>query len=154
MAVAFHTVLLPDIQQGMLEEIRETYDGPLTIATDLMVWNVTKDSIPTREAVFPHRVTPPATTEAYRKAPRSGEAKMSKYIMEGVWKGFTPPLLPDGVSPSRHERPPPRDHDPQVVPARPFIIAKAEIYISGVFIMKRNSCTAAFDSGRRFSMPS
>jgi ribonuclease Z len=95
MAVAFHTVLLPDIQQGMLEGIRKTYSGPLTIADDLMVWNVTKDSITTREAVFPDRVTPPPTTEAYRKAPRGGEAKMSNYIMDGVWKGFTPPPLPE-----------------------------------------------------------
>ena len=94
MAVAFHTVLLPDIHQGMLEGIRKTYDGPLTIANDLMVWNVTKDAITLREAVFPDRVTPPPTTQAYKTAPRSGEAKMSKYIMDGVWKGFTPPPLP------------------------------------------------------------
>ena len=94
MAVAFHTVLLPDIQQEMLEGIRKTYDGPLTIATDLMVWNVTTDTITMRDAVFPDRVTPPSTTETYKSAPRSGEAKMSKYIMSGVWKGFTPPPLP------------------------------------------------------------
>jgi hypothetical protein len=67
---------------------------PLTIATDLMVWNVTKDAITMREAVFPDRVTPPPTRETYKTAPRSGEAKMSKYIMEGVWSGFTPPPLP------------------------------------------------------------
>ena len=95
MAVAFHTVLLPDIHQSMLEGIRKTYDGPLTIATDLMVWNVTKDDIILREAVFPDRVTPSATTDAYKKAPRSGEAKMSSYIMDGVCKGFTPPPLPN-----------------------------------------------------------
>ena len=94
MAIAFHTVLLPDIQQGMLEGIRKTYDGPLTIATDLMVWNVTKDTITLREAVFPDRVTPPSTTQAYQSAPRSGEAEMSKYIMDGVWDGFKPPPLP------------------------------------------------------------
>jgi ribonuclease Z len=95
MAVAFHTVLLPEIQQGMLEGIRQTYDGPLTIATDLMVWNVTKDEITMREAVFPDRVTPPSTSEQYKKAPRSGIAKMSKFVMSGVWDGFTPPPLPE-----------------------------------------------------------
>ena len=94
MAVAFHTVLLPDIQLGMIDGVRKTYDGPLTIANDLMVWNVTKDDITLREAVFPDRVTPSSTTPAYQKAPRSGEAKMSGYIMDGVWKGFTPPPLP------------------------------------------------------------
>ena len=72
LAVAFHTVLLPDIHQGMLEGIRKTYDGPLAIANDLMVWNVTKDSITMREASFPDRVTPPATTEGYKTAARSG----------------------------------------------------------------------------------
>lgn len=95
MAVAFHTVLLPEIHQGMLEGIRNTYDGPLTIANDLMVWNVTKETITVREAVFPDRVTPPPTTDGYRKASRSGEAKMSDYIMDGVWPDFTPPPLPD-----------------------------------------------------------
>jgi len=48
-----------------------------------------------REAVFPGRATPPSATRAYQDAPRSGEAQMSKYIMDGVWKGFTPPPLPE-----------------------------------------------------------
>jgi ribonuclease Z len=94
MAVAYHTVLLADIHQGMLEGIRKTYDGPLTIATDLMVWNVTSENITMRMASFPDRVTPPSTTKAYKSAKRSGEAKMSKYLMDGVWAGFTPPPLP------------------------------------------------------------
>ncbi len=38
--------------------------------------------------------TPPSTTENYKKAPRSGFAKMSDYVMNGVWDGFTPPPLP------------------------------------------------------------
>ena len=58
MAVAYHTVLMPDIYDGMLEGIRKVYDGPLTIATDLTVWNVTKDTITTRQASFPDRVVP------------------------------------------------------------------------------------------------
>ena len=95
MAIAFHTVLLPDVRQGMLEGIRKTYDGPLTIADDLMVWNVTKDDITMREAVIPDRVTPPPTTEGFKKASRSGLATMSDYIMDGVWDGFTPPPLPE-----------------------------------------------------------
>ena len=59
-----------------------------------MVWNVTQDSISMRMATFPDRVTPPATTESYKKAPRSGEAKMSQYVMVGVWEDFTLPPLP------------------------------------------------------------
>jgi len=55
----------------------------------------TKESITMREAVAPNRVTPPSVTEANKKAPRSGIAKMSKFVMDGVWKGFTPPPLPE-----------------------------------------------------------
>ena len=95
MAVAYHSILMPEQYQDMLEEVRKTYDGPLTFATDLMVWNVTKDEITLREVVFPDRVSPPPTTPAYHKAKRSGEAKMSDYVMSGVWEGFTPPPLPD-----------------------------------------------------------
>ena len=95
MAVAYHSILMPEQHQQMLESVRETYDGPLAFATDLMVWNMTKDEIITREVVFADRVTPPSTTEAYKKAKRSGEAKMSDYIMSGVWDGFKPPPLPE-----------------------------------------------------------
>ncbi len=96
MAVAYHTVLTPDIQQGMVDGIRATYDGPLTVATDRMVWNVTKDSITVRMAVFADRVTPPTTTKAYKEAPRSDavDGNMSDFIMDGVWEGFQPPPLP------------------------------------------------------------
>jgi len=95
MAVAFHTVLLPDIQQGMFEGIRRTYDGPLTIADDLMVWNITQDAIAMRPAVIPERVRPPSTTQAYQDAKRSGIARMSEFVMSGVWDGFKPPALPE-----------------------------------------------------------
>ncbi len=55
---------------------------------------MTKNAITLREAVIPDRVTPPPTTEAYKKAPRSDEAAMSQFIMDGVWNGFTPPPMP------------------------------------------------------------
>ncbi len=55
---------------------------------------MTKNAITLCEAVIPDRVTPPPTTKAYKKAPRSGEAAMSQFIMDGVWKGFTPPPMP------------------------------------------------------------
>jgi ribonuclease Z len=95
MAIGYHSILLPEQRQQMLEAVRETYDGPLALATDLMVWNVTKDSITQREAVFPDRVKPSSTSQAYKDAPRSGEATMSKFVMDGVWDGFVPPPLPE-----------------------------------------------------------
>jgi ribonuclease Z len=50
-AVCYHFQNDFDIQPAILESIRQTYDGPLDLATDFMVWNVTKDDIRTRMAV-------------------------------------------------------------------------------------------------------
>ena len=42
MAVAYHFFNDPDTSPAILEGIRSTYDGPLTLAEDYMVWNITK----------------------------------------------------------------------------------------------------------------
>jgi ribonuclease Z len=52
-AVAYHALLDQGTQQyhTYYDSIRQTYDGPLSIANDLMVWNITKDKITERMAV-------------------------------------------------------------------------------------------------------
>ena len=45
----------PKIQEG----IRQTYDGPLTMADDMMIWNVTKDKITVRDVVYNEDVWSP-----------------------------------------------------------------------------------------------
>jgi ribonuclease Z len=37
---------------GVYDEIRSTYDGPLTMAQEMLVWNMTKDDIKDREIIF------------------------------------------------------------------------------------------------------
>ena len=81
--------------EDVYKEIRSTYDGPLAIATDLMAWNVTKDSIQEREVMAAERVQPPPTSPEYLTAKRSGEASMSEYILSGKWKEYVPPPLPE-----------------------------------------------------------
>jgi ribonuclease Z len=95
LAVGYHSILVPEMLQDMTESVRRTYDGPLVIANDLMCWNITKDSIQQREVMAAERVQPPPTSLAYKTAKRSGEAKMSDYILSGKWKGYTPPPLPE-----------------------------------------------------------
>ena len=95
LAVGYHTIRQPELDMMMIEEIREVYDGPLVIADDLMAWNITKESIVQREVVSSERVQAPPTTEAYKKAKRSGEATYSDFISAGKWKGYTPPPLPE-----------------------------------------------------------
>ena len=52
------------------QAVRKTYDGPLTLADDMTVWNVTDEKVVVREAVVTEDVAPPGTTQAYRTAKR------------------------------------------------------------------------------------
>jgi ribonuclease Z len=50
-AIAYHFFNEEETRYGVYDAIRETYDGPLSMATDMMVWNVTKEKITERMAV-------------------------------------------------------------------------------------------------------
>jgi ribonuclease Z len=95
LAVGYHTIRQPELDQMMLAEVRKVYDGPLVIANDLMAWTVTKESIVQREVVSAERVQAPPTTEGYKKAKRSGQASYSEFINNGKWKEYVPPPLPE-----------------------------------------------------------
>ena len=65
MAVAYHFWTGIDSTPGVLERVRTTYDGPLSLAEDFMVWNVTKDDIRVRMAVVEeHTWSPPLSRPA------------------------------------------------------------------------------------------
>jgi len=51
MAVAYHFFKDFDTTAQINDRIRTTYDGPLSLAEDFMVWNITKDDIRVRMAV-------------------------------------------------------------------------------------------------------
>jgi ribonuclease Z len=51
MAVAYHFFKDFDTTAAVNDRIRTTYDGPLSLAEDFMVWNITKDDIKVRMAV-------------------------------------------------------------------------------------------------------
>jgi len=68
MAVAYHFFKDFDTTGAVFDRIRKTYDGPLSLAEDFMVWNVTKDDIRVRMAVTEeHTWAPPLAAPA--KAP-------------------------------------------------------------------------------------
>ena len=46
--VGYHFYNDFDTAPEVLERVRRTYDGPLSLALDYMVWNVTKDDIRVR----------------------------------------------------------------------------------------------------------
>jgi ribonuclease Z len=101
MAVAYHFFKDPDTTAGVNDRIRKTYDGPLSLAEDFMVWNVTRDEIKTRMAVVEERTwaPPPASPAALpsmadRKAFDYLNTKLeySDFIADGVWPDVEPAL--------------------------------------------------------------
>ena len=77
MAVAYHFFNDYDTHDPIYDGIRKVYKGPLTMATDLLVWNVTKQSIKVRrvivnEASWPARpLTPPGQPDPKQRTPFS-----------------------------------------------------------------------------------
>ncbi|MBW2198485.1 MAG: MBL fold metallo-hydrolase, partial [Deltaproteobacteria bacterium] len=57
-AVGYHFYNDFDIQPEVTRRVRKTYDGPLSLAVDYMVWNVTKDSYRVRMAAKDEEVWP------------------------------------------------------------------------------------------------
>jgi ribonuclease Z len=86
-AVAYHFFNEEETRYEIYAGVRETYDGPLSMATDLMVWNITKDKIIERMAV--------ATEEAWSvpgdKRPLPNEKGenpdewYTQFILDGKW---------------------------------------------------------------------
>ncbi|MEM7024967.1 MAG: guanitoxin biosynthesis MBL fold metallo-hydrolase GntH [Pseudomonadota bacterium] len=96
LAVGYHSVQSPENNAAIMDGVRKTYDGPLAIARDLMVINVTPDIIKVRMAIVDEYALPSDVTEDYKKAPRSDEKSPSDPILSGKWKGYTPPAMPEG----------------------------------------------------------
>ena len=80
MAVAYHFQNDHDTAPVVERAIRTTYDGPLSLAQDFMVWNVTQDEIRTRMAV-PNHESYPAPIQRQKQPPDSANAY--------VWTDFS-----------------------------------------------------------------
>ena len=93
MAVAYHYWNHRDIELEIFERVRQTYDGPLTMADDLTVLNVTKDHIEVREVTFNHESWPMGTSKEWDTAPRGDPAtgSMTEWLKESALEGMIPP---------------------------------------------------------------
>ncbi len=83
MAVAYHFFKDFDTTASINDRIRSTYDGPLSLAEDFMVWNVTKEKIATRMAVVSEEVWPPPATEKPLVPDPSQRIPYSEEILAG-----------------------------------------------------------------------
>lgn len=98
MAVAYHFFKDFDTTAAVNDRIRTTYDGPLSLAEDFMVWNVTKDDITVRMAIVEeHTWAPPlaGVAEVPQKEDRQNFSESfgvpvealsySDFISQGRW---------------------------------------------------------------------
>ncbi len=83
MAVAYHFYNDFDTQPEVLQRIRKTYDGEVSLAIDYMVWNVTKEGIKTRMAAKDEDVWPsPAMRDKVSPSGVEG-APFTDFILSG-----------------------------------------------------------------------
>jgi ribonuclease Z len=84
-AIAYHFFNESDTRDQIYGLIRQTYDGPLTLAEDNLVWNITKEDIQVRSIVStddawsqigPNQPSPPDHTVP---------SQLSKEMMAGRW---------------------------------------------------------------------
>jgi ribonuclease Z len=110
LAVGYHFYNDHDALPIMLEEIRRTYSGPLALATDYMVFNVTKDDIRVRMAAIDEEIWPTSPTRPKETAPGVGDAfsdftksgmEPMPELIEQIYRDFNEKNGTD-IKPSKH----------------------------------------------------
>jgi ribonuclease Z len=85
-AIAYHFFNEEGTRYGVYEGIRETYDGPLSMATDMMVWNVTRDGVTERMAVATDEAWSVPGTAKQPPPVKGLPNPMSEFIRAGKWR--------------------------------------------------------------------
>ena len=83
MAVAYHFFKDFDTTAAISDRIRTTYDGPLSLSIDYMVWNITRDEIRVRMAIVDEDVWPPPATDKPQLPDPSTRIPYSDMISNG-----------------------------------------------------------------------
>jgi ribonuclease Z len=110
-AVAYHFFNEEGTRYEIYDQIRTTYDGPLSLAADMMVFNITKDKITERMAVSTEEawsvpgtaVQPPpekGLPDPMTDWIKGGELKQDVVdaqgdLMRAFWKKYNVPLAPE-----------------------------------------------------------
>jgi ribonuclease Z len=83
MAVGYHVFNDFDTKPQIMSEIRQTYDGPVELAIDYMVFNVTKDDIRVRMAAIDEAVWPQPSIYPQQAADPSKRVGFSDFVTGG-----------------------------------------------------------------------
>jgi len=83
LAVGYHFYNDHDTLPAQLEDVRKTYDGPIVMATDYMVFNVTKDDIKVRMAAIDEEIWPLAPIRPWQVDRSQKGGTMSDFTKSG-----------------------------------------------------------------------
>jgi len=85
LAIGYHFFNEEATRFGIYEGVRETYDGPLTLAADNMVWNVTKDKIVERMTISPDQAWAVPGSKRPPSPVKGMPDPMTDAIKAGAW---------------------------------------------------------------------
>lgn len=83
MAVAYHTFNDFNVAPDIIAGIRQAYDGPLTLADDLLVWNIDSKGIRVRRVIGTDEPWPAAPPEPAGPPDPSERTELSDWLNEG-----------------------------------------------------------------------
>jgi ribonuclease Z len=83
MAVGYHFYNDHDTMPAQLEDVRKTYDGPMVMAKDYMVFNITKDNIRVRMAAIDEDIWPLPPTRPWQVDRNQKGGTMSDFTKSG-----------------------------------------------------------------------
>jgi ribonuclease Z len=81
--VAYHFFNDEDTRYEVYDGIRETYDGPVSLAEDMMVWNITRDAVRERMAVSTEDAWDIKGTSKPLDPDPSRESEYTPFILDG-----------------------------------------------------------------------
>ena len=84
LAVGYHFYNDFDTEPAVRAGVRETYDGPLDLATDYMVWNVTKKDIRVRMSAIDEEIWPSPPLLKKIAPDTAGAIAFSKFTISGA----------------------------------------------------------------------
>ena len=82
-AVAYHFFNDDDTRYDIYGGVRENYDGPLSMATDMMVWNITRDGVTERMSVSPDHAWDVEGTAEKLAPDTTRVSEYSQFILDG-----------------------------------------------------------------------
>jgi ribonuclease Z len=82
-AVAYHFFNDDDTRYAIYEAVRENYKGPLSMATDMMMWNITRDGVTERMAISADHAWDVAGPSEHLEPDPDRDPVYTQFILDG-----------------------------------------------------------------------